>query len=128
MTSKNTTLGTEVKNGRPTVMTPLTVEKLIECFKLGMTDESACSIAKIHRDTYYKHLKDNPEFSDAIAFAKQYPRLTAGSVVMQAIESNDKESAKWWLEKKHSDEFGGKANVQATQINIELPSWAKDGD
>lgn len=126
MSSKNITTGTEVKNGRPTVLTPTVVEKLVEALKLGVTVEVACSTAGIHRDTYYKNIKDNPDFADKMLWATNYPRLVAGNVVMSDILKENVDSAKWWLEKKHSDEFGGKQTNIAIQNNIQV-TWG-DGE
>lgn len=107
--------------GRPTVMTDETVSKLESVFKLGVTDQVACTYAGISRETYYSHLEKNPLFSDKIASAKDYARIAAGSVVMDAIiKQKDVQTAKWWLEKKYPTEFGQQAN---NAVNVQVNNF-----
>lgn len=119
--------------GRRTVMTEEVVGKLVEIIKLGVTNQTACQYAQINPDTLYSHLKSNPEFSEKIRAAKMFISITARQVIIKAIiEEKDVAAAKWWLEKKHPDEFGGKA-IQANILkkfnegkdNPELMEWAK---
>jgi hypothetical protein len=55
--------------GRPTKRTPEVVEKLAQCIAMGLTDDEACALSGIHRDTFHQWRKD-PEFSDAVQSAK----------------------------------------------------------
>jgi hypothetical protein len=106
--------------GRPTVVTEDVVRKLESVFKLGVKDNVACNYAGIPERTYYDHLKGNEDFRSRIRAAQNYPRIAAGQTVVRAFtEDNDVQSARWWLEKKHPDEFGGGQLrvTQATQIN-----------
>lgn len=103
------------KVGRPTVITDEVVGKLTSIFKLGVTDVTACRYAKISRDAFYDHLKSDLEFSDKIEESKEFARIAAGQVVIDAIvENKDVATAKWWLEKKYPDEFGDKS----IQVNV----------
>lgn len=51
---------------RPTVMTEDVVRKLLEAFKLDVSVEEACLYARISKDTYYRKLKEDEEFSDEV--------------------------------------------------------------
>jgi len=105
----------EVQNqvGRPTVMTTDTIAKLIEIFKLDVTIETACAYAKIDKATYFRHYKDDLDFATKIDEARNYARIVAGNLVMDAIiNKKDVASARWFLEKKYPQEFGGQ------QINV----------
>ena len=80
------------RGGRPTKMTPEVVGKLREVFLLDYTVEEACDYAKIHKDTYYDHLKKNPEFSDEMARSQRGLVKAAKRAV--AIEIYEKKNAR----------------------------------
>lgn len=106
--------------GRPTKITREVVRKLESILQLGVSDGIACQYAKISRDTFYDHLKNDPKFSDRIESAKQLVTIAAGQVVTNDIMVNkDVASAKWWLERKAPDEFGDKkAEPPPIQVNV----------
>ena len=107
------------KEGRPTIVTEEVVRKLESILQLGVNDTTACQYAKISRDTFYDHLKNDPHFSDRIQSAKDLVTIAAGQVVTNDIVQNrDVTSAKWWLERKTPDEFGDK-KITAVQVNIQ---------
>jgi len=112
------------KRGRPSKYTEKTVKALEAIHKLAITDAVACSHVRITRETYYSWLKTKPEFSDRMTKAKNYARIAAGSVVTGAIKDKDVSTARWWLEKKHSDEFksGGSGLIDSgggpIQVNV----------
>lgn len=108
------------KVGRPTVITDEVVAKLEAVLKLGVTDDVACDYAEINPATFYRHLASDENFARKIRQAKNYARIAAGNVVLKAIiEGNDVQTAKWWLEKKYPNEFGGTANLNlGVQVNI----------
>ena len=96
------------KVGRPTVMTAETIKKLESVFKLGVTDQVAINYAQIGERTYYDHIKGDENFRRKMESAKHFGRLAAGNVIMDSIvKDKDVDSAKWWLEKKYKNEFGG---------------------
>ena len=90
--------------GRPTVMTKEVVNKLEQVFAIDGSVEEACSYADISRQTFYEHLKVNPEFSDRIEELRQRPVLKARQTVVKAL--NDPNQAFRYLEKKRRKEFG----------------------
>jgi len=105
--------------GRPTVFTKKAVALLVQAFKYGCNDSTACQYAKVSREAYYDHLKKNEDFATIIMQAQNYPRLLAGQVVIQSMtKKGDVMSARWWLEKKHADEFGGAPPIQNNTLNI----------
>jgi len=117
--AKNNGEITESKVGRPTKMTEDVVKKLEAVYKLGVTDETACKYTGISRQTLNTWYKTHPVFLDRIQKAKEFVRIASGQVVVNAIvQDRDVEAAKWWLEKKHSDEFGGQPSI-LQQFNVE---------
>jgi len=90
-------------NGRPTVMTPETLERLRSAFAIGCTKKEACAYAKIGKSTLYDYINQNPEFSDEIEELIQTPILKAKQTVTKNLD--DLETAKWYLQRKKKDEF-----------------------
>jgi len=92
------------KNGRPTKMTEITVQKLEEAFALGCTDVEACFYAGIVKQTLYEYENKHPEFNDRKAALKESPVLLARTSVVKAIPG-DPDLALKYLERKKKDEF-----------------------
>ena len=104
------------KGGRPTVMTPKTIEKLEEGFSYGFTDAEACLHAGIHKDTLYKYCKDHPEFSDRKEALKKQPNMLAKRNVSDKLTDGDVNTSKWQLERKDPDYVPSQKN----EINLTL--------
>ena len=99
------------KVGRPSIYSEEIVKKLESVYQLGVSDEIACNYAGISKETLYTWRDKYPELVDRLDGAKHYARIAAGSVVMEAIKNKDVNTAKWWLEKKYSKEFGNQPRV-----------------
>jgi len=119
--------------GRKSVMTDDTVNKLEQAFSLGCSDTEACLFADISRQTLYDYQKNHPEFIDRKAVLKEKLLLKARTVVAEALNNKDKDTAKWYLERKSKNEFGTRteitgadgSNLSPPIINI-LPVKTKD--
>lgn len=102
-------------------MTDEILQKLESVFKLGVTNGVACNYADIAESTFYDHYKKDPVFRRKIDSAKDYARIVAGKVVVEAIaKEGDVDTAKWWLTTRHPEEFGGGKRLTGVSI--------KDGD
>lgn len=101
----------ENKVGRPTVMTQEMIDKLEMLFAKGLTDREACLIANIHPSTLYDYCNENPEFTERKELLKEQVKTQAKLNVAEAIENNDKDTSKWYLERKAKDEFSTKQEV-----------------
>lgn len=108
--------------GRPTKVTPEVVTKLEQAFSMGCTDEEACLFADISRMSLQRYQEAHPSFRDRKALLKQKLVLKARSVIAEALNRKDENTAKWYLERKKKDEFG-KAD---TEINLGLSVEVKD--
>lgn len=111
--------------GRPTLMTNETVKKLEDAFLYGATDLEACLEAGISKQTLYTYQEKNPEFVDRKELLKNQPRIKAKKVVMKSIEEGDKETSKWYLERRSKDEFSTKTE---SKMEVELPTPIMDVD
>ena len=98
--------------GRPTVMTPEIINKLEQAFSLGATDLEACFYAGIGKTSLYRYQEEHPEFTERKAALKDKLVLKARQVVASAMESGDKQTAQWYLERKKKDEFSIKTESQ----------------
>ena len=93
------------KNGRPTVMTDQTLQKLERAFIMGLSDREACLWANISPSTLYEYCKVHPDFSERKELLKEKPKMKAKVILSKALNKNDLETAQWYLERKASDEF-----------------------
>lgn len=91
--------------GRKTVMTTDVIKALEQAFSLGCTDIEACLHAGIGKSTLYDYQQENPEFVERKEKLKDKLVLKARTVVADALNKNDKDTAKWYLERKKKAEF-----------------------
>jgi hypothetical protein len=109
-----------IAEGRPTVITQGTVQKLERAFRHGFNVSTACLYAGISRATYYQHTSSDPDFLDKMQLAQAWVTMRAKLVVVSAINNNSLPAAKWWLEHKARDEFGSSAiNEDAQYKGVE---------
>ena len=127
------------KVGRPTVMTPEVVSKLEQAWAMGCSDLEACLFADISKQTLYDYQNKNPEFIEFLNFINKFPDkeslvLKARTVIASALNKDDENTAKWYLERKKKAEFSTRqeltgedgASLQPPVINI-YPVEAQNG-
>lgn len=90
--------------GRPTVMTPETINKLEHVFMLGGSDKEACLYAEISTQTLYDYQNLHPEFVGRKEMLKETPFLKARQTIVQNL--SNPQGAQWFMERKKRDEFG----------------------
>lgn len=114
----------ETKTGRPSKYSEEVVKQFEKVFRLDVPDKTAYEYIGVSHQTFHTWLKEKPEFLERITKAKKYARIAAGSVVKEAIDKKDTQSARWWLEKKHPDEFhpsGTNVQIQGEKVLV-IPS------
>lgn len=111
---KGVVIMAENKVGRPTVMTDEMIGKLEVLFAKGLSDREACVIANIDPSTLYDYCNKNPEFTERKEELKKHPTAKARLNVVEAIENGDKETSKWWLERKAKAEFSTKTEIDGS--------------
>jgi len=96
--------------GRPTIMDEITLQKLEGAFANDATDEQACFIAKISKQTLYNYQKEHPEFIDRKQALKSMVTYQAKYNLKELIYSQEKElekerieASKWILPKREKD-------------------------
>jgi hypothetical protein len=112
--------------GRPTVMTPKTLDKLREAFLMGCNDKEACVFADISKSTLYDYEKENNDYSDQKETYKSKPVLLARQTIIKAIKNGDIRVSMWYLERKARDEFGRTNKIdKVVDIEYELDKLEK---
>lgn len=111
--------------GRPTVMTIDVVNKLEQAFSMGCSDVEACLFADISKQTLYDYQAKNPEFVDRKERLKERLILKARTVIADALNRKDENTAKWYLERKAKNEFSTKVEQENTfkDIEVALVKW-----
>ena len=117
------------KNGkkltwRPNVITKEVADKLEEQFSWDASVTTACAMAGISTDVYYKELKRNPQFNDRMQRAQQYVSSLASRTIAKAVRDGDSQTAKRYME--HRDERYKKENKISLNANTETDpeTWA----
>jgi hypothetical protein len=91
------------KGGRPTVMTPETINKLEEVFAIGGTDAEACFYANISKQTLYDYQEKHPEFIDRKEALKEKPFLKARQTIVKSLDNP--QYAFEYMKRKKKNEF-----------------------
>ena len=109
----------KTKIGRPRVMDDKMIAELEYAFSIGCSDGEACAYAGICRQTLYTFQLENPDFVDRKEQLKQKPILKARTTIIKALNSDNLELAKWFLERKRKHEFSTKieSESQVTTVN-----------
>lgn len=107
------------EGGRPTVMTPETIQKLEEAFSVGATDKEAIFIANISSSTFYAYCKEHPEFSERKEALKDMPKYMARKNIVNKIKDGDVPTSQWYAERKGKDEFSNRTDMK---IDADLTS------
>lgn len=100
--------------GRPTVMTPATIDKLEEVFSLGGSDLEACGYAGISKTALYEYQNANPDFAERKSFLKEKPILLARRSVLAHI-ADDGDLALKFLERKNKAEFSVRSELTGAE-------------
>ncbi|MCK9320073.1 hypothetical protein [Methanoculleus sp.] len=103
--------------GRPTLMTDEKVKELEGYFSIGATDLEACFLAGISKQTLYNYQENNPDFVDRKEALKNMPKYKAKKNIVGEIDKGDKETSKWYLERKDR-EFKNKTDITTDDESI----------
>lgn len=111
--------------GRPTVFGESELQKLETAFSLDCTDEEACIFAGVAPSSLYNYQNAHPDFLERKRLLKQKLVLKARTVIANRLNTEDADTAKWYLERKKKDEFSTKQEVADVSdrpiIKIDIP-------
>ena len=91
---------TKNKGGRPTKMTPETVQKLEDAFIKGCTDTEACCYAEVSIRTLYDYCEKYPEFSHRKELLKDDPTMKAKFIIYDELVSKNVNQANRVIDRK----------------------------
>ena len=101
----------KLDTGRPTKLTPETIDKLRTAFLMGCSDIEACLYADISKTALYNYQQKNPDFVDQKEQWKEQLTLKARTVIASALNNKDENTAKWYLERKAKNEFNTRTEI-----------------
>lgn len=101
----------KLDTGRPTKLTPETIDKLRTAFLMGCSDIEACLYADISKTALYNYQQKNPSFVDQKEQWKEQLTLKARTVIANALNNKDENTAKWYLERKAKNEFNTRTEL-----------------
>lgn len=107
--------------GRKTVMTPKIIDKLEQAFALGCADVEACLFANIGKSTLYTYQNAHPDFSERKQQLKESLTFKARTVIADALERKDENTAKWYLERRAKNEFSTRQEVTGADGESLIP-------
>lgn len=81
-------------------LTPRVLELLQQAFHNSYSVTEACQLAKISRETYYDWLRTIDGFEAQMEEAKAVPLRKAKEVITGALQENDINTAKWYVERR----------------------------
>lgn len=91
------------------------LNNLITALKYGSTIKEASFSAGISVDQYKYFIECHPNFSTIVEACRQMPVLIARKTIVERLDKDPK-LAKWYLEKKRSEEFGRNAEEVASGL------------
>ena len=111
-------------------MTADMIEKLKAAFANWFNDEEAALYCWVWVRTIYDYCSKNPDFWELKELLKNKPKIKAKMNLLKAINNEDLEISKWYLERKSKNEFSLKNEVENNtnlnwEIIIKLPNSEK---
>ncbi len=98
---------------------------LFESIETGLNVSDSCVLANISRETYYKRLKADLKFEQAITQAQITSKKRAIKIIHDAAIKHW-QAAAWWLERKHRNEFGVNQDVRVSSGQEIIEQWKKE--
>lgn len=98
-------------------MTEEKVKEIEGYFANGATDLEACFLADISKQTLYNYQEKNPDFVDRKEALKNMPKYKAKVNIVKEIDKGDKDTSKWYLERKDKD-FKNKTDITTDDESI----------
>lgn len=97
------------KLGRPEVITPEIVTKMLSFFKMGLSDDEVCEQLDITPSVLYRYQINHPDFKEKKDLAKTNLVARARRELFAGLQSKDEkirvDTAKWVLERRAKEEF-----------------------
>lgn len=101
--------------------TKLQLEAVKELARIGADHEQMASSLKISKTTFYRELRENPQFMDAITEGETDGAISAMNAMMEMVKKKDFRAIRFYLEHRGGRNYQPKlqltgANDEAIQI------------
>ena len=110
--AKNPNAGRKLFDGKP-VETVL--QLLRQAWAMGCRDCEAAALADISPSALSAYLAKNPKISEEKEKLLNKPFLAARNCIMRAIADGDKDTARWYMERKLKKEFSTLQQVEVSE-------------
>jgi len=106
------------KRGAKGKYTPERVKAITDALRLGVTVEDACEYGDISAETFYKWLREKPDFAEAVK--KSFASATVALVgrIRREAEEGAWQAAAWLLERRHPERWGRRVVQQTGGVDV----------
>ena len=98
--------------GRPTKYTEENLKIILDSIAMGMTQKDAAILAGIGEDTLSRWKTTKEGFADKLHQKEMECKQRNIALIQKAAKGGTWQAAAWWLERKYSDEFSLKHQVE----------------
>jgi len=91
--------------GRRPLRSPERVQAVLNALRVGNTRRASAAAAEVSKDTFYRWLDGDATFRDAVEKAEADAELRFIGVIAKAAPVSW-QAAAWWLERRHSEDYG----------------------
>ncbi len=109
---KNPNAGRPVFNGKPEAAVLLLLR---QAWSLDCPDCEAAALAGISPSALSEYLSRNPKIAEEKEALKLKPFLSARNTIIKGIVEGDKDTARWYLERKKRREFATLSQVEVSE-------------
>ena len=106
--------------GRPESIDKETIERLIDGFSKDFNVAECCRYANIYTSVYYGFINRHPEYRELFESCRQDNGIKAKNILQNSLVDGDKETAKWYLERRRKDEYSTKTVQESTDIVVDI--------
>lgn len=91
--------------GRRTKATDLRVATILDALRAGNTRRAAAAYGQVSHETFYRWLRDDVTFSDAVEKAEADAEVRALAVIIRAAQGGTWQAAAWWAERRRPSDY-----------------------
>lgn len=97
--------------GRPTKCTAARRKAILQALRDGNTRTAAAESVGVPRARLWQWLIDNETFRDEVVAAEAEAEARCVGILSKAVRDGDTQSARWWLERRRSDDWGRRERI-----------------
>jgi hypothetical protein len=98
-------------------MNEAVTEKILAALRNGNTRKASAECAGIHEDTFHLWIRNNSDFSDAVAQAESEAEAMHVGVIAQAAQKGDWRASESWLKRRRAKDWSEAVVVAGSKDN-----------